>query len=107
MVKIYDTDTIEIISRKIYFDFEVLQSCTVSGFVMDMEKQKITPKGELVMQELSMLYNDECCKDTGGRKYRKFAYRENSVGGPIAHKIFTFDKKIVNNEPRYTIWRFQ
>lgn len=104
-IKIYDTEKPEDIARKIYEQFDVHQSCTIMGFYKGEED--LIPKGKVVMDIIEMLYSLEFCRDKGGKQYRVYSYKPNSVGGPIAHKIFTWDKKIINNEIRYTIWRVQ
>lgn len=106
-VKIYDTDSPYQIALKIYKDFEVLNSCTIYGFYMDEAKQKLIPKGEIIMDLIKDMYESEYIDIKEKTRHRKFKYRNNSVGGPISHPIFTFEKRIVDMEPRYTIWRFQ
>lgn len=107
MIKIYDTDSPKQIAKKIYKDFDVHSSCSIYGFYTDLINQKIVPKGEVVLEELKELYEADQYETKAGRMVRKFQYRGDSIGGPIAHKIFTWEKRIVESEPRYTIWRFQ
>jgi len=104
-VKIYDTDSSRDIARKIFYEFDVSASCNISGFV---EKNgHLVPKGEYVLEFLDMFDQIENIRFHKDKKMRKTIYRKNSVGGPIAQKIFTWEKRIVDNEVRYTIWRFQ
>ena len=103
--KIYSTDNANEIASKIYFNFDVLDSCCVYGFEIDMKEQKLMPKGEMVMAIIEKLYQKDFINSSGNRKYKTFG--ENVVGGPVAHKAFKFDKKIVEMEPRYIIWRLQ
>lgn len=105
MVKIYDVDTPQEIAKKIYEQFDVMASCSVYGFVVTEEK--IIPKGELVLQEIKRLDELENISYFGKKKVRKYKYRKDSIGGTLAQKIFTWEKRIVDSEPRYTIWRFQ
>ena len=107
MVKIYDTDTIREIAKKIYNDFEVCASCTVIGFVMNESTGSLIPKGEAVVANIESMDSVENCRYVGDKKIRNYKFRKGSVGGPIVQKIFTWDKKIVDEEPRVTIWRFQ
>lgn len=107
MVKIYDTDPVEVIAKKIYNDLDVMMSCTIFGFIHDIDGRNLTPKGEIVLNELKRLDDLEHIGIRAGGKYRKYKFKENSVGGPIAHKIFTYEKRMVDSEPRCTIWRFQ
>jgi hypothetical protein len=107
-IKIYDTDTVQDIARKIYEDFDVMASCSIYGFVMHELEHKLIPKGELVIEELRRMDEKENMGiGAAGGRYRKYKYRKDSVGGPIAHKIFTWEKRVVESEPRYTIWRYQ
>lgn len=103
VIRIYDSDTIEEIVFKIYYDFDVMASCKISGFVMHEGLKKLIPKGELVIEELRKLDLQENISE-GKRKYK---YKKDSVGGPIAHKIFVWEKRVVDQEVRYTIWRYQ
>lgn len=106
MIKIYDTDTVWEIAKKIWEDFDVLASCTVYGFV-EVEKS-LVPKGQLVVSELRKMDELENVKKNAvGSKVRQWKYKKDSIGGPIAHKIFTWEKRIVDDEPRFTIWRVQ
>lgn len=102
MVRIYNTDTVAEIAFKIYYDFDVLTSCTIFGFVIG--ENDVFEKGRLVLDEIEKLYKGECLDDRGNRKYKM---KKDSIGGPLAHKIFTWERRIVDKEPRYTIWRYQ
>ncbi len=104
-IKIYDTERPDEIAKKIYYQFEVHQSCTIFGFYKG--EDDLVPKGEVVMDYIKTYYEIEFCYSRGESITRKFKFKPNSIGGPIAHKIFTWDKKIINNEIRYTIWRVQ
>ena len=71
-------------------------------------------KGQAVLNELKILDENENCAEynsarheNGKKKIRIYKYKENSIGGPLSHKIFTHQRRIVDHEPRYTIWRFQ
>lgn len=77
----------------------------IYGFVEVEGQEKIITKGEAVVQRLTWLYEHEYYGH-GGRA-RDYTFKAKSVGGPIAHPIFTWDKKIVDSEPRVIIWRFQ
>lgn len=106
MVHIYDNDTVQDIAHKIWSMFDIGASCKVHGFVTF--EDKLIPKGELVVKELEQMYEDKFIKiSSDGKKLRKYAFKANSIGGPIAHKIFTWEKRIVDKEPRFTIWRYQ
>lgn len=104
-VKIYDTDTVEEIAEKIFNYFDVGASCTVSGF--EILENGVVAKGELVLKELERLDEINNCRYAAGKKIRNYKYKKNSIGGTIAQKIFSWDKRISDKEPKYTIWRFQ
>lgn len=106
-VKIYESETVREIAEKIWEGLDVMASCTVFGFVEDCNR--LIPKGEAVLIVLKELDDKENIKKIGttGKRQRIFKYRNNSIGGPIAHKIFTWEKRIVDSDVRYTIWRYQ
>lgn len=107
MVKIYTTDSYYEIAKKIYNDFEVGASCVIMGFIEDEANKRLIQKGQAVIDAITLMYEDEFMHSNADKKFRRYKYKKDSIGGPIAHKIFTFDKKIINNEPRYIIWRYQ
>lgn len=84
---------------------EVNQSCSVFGF---LEKAgALVPKGELVIEFLTMFDELDNVRYRGTRPYRNYKFRPDSVGGPIAMKLFTWDKKTVESDIRYNFWRVQ
>lgn len=105
MVKIYDIDSPLQIASKVWEHLEIGQSVSVLGFCT--MSNEILPKGEVVLSELRRLDELENVYTSGARKTRKVKFKKDSVGGPLAQKIFVWDKRIVDKEPRYTIWRFQ
>lgn len=88
--------------KKIWEGLEVGQSCTIFGFV-DTGK-KIIPKGRVVVEQIELWYKR---MHVGEGDRRRYVFRGSSVGGPIAHPIFSYEYRVVDNEPRYTIWRYQ
>jgi hypothetical protein len=108
MQKVTEIDTVVDIARKIYNNFNVLEVCEVYGWFDDVDRQTILEKGEMVLAEIRRLDEDEHVKWTKtGKRLRENRYKAGTIGGPIAHKIFTWDRTIVNNEPRHRIWRIQ
>lgn len=107
MVKIYDTDSPHEIARKIFYDIDVMASVSIYGFYMNEASQKLVPKGEIILEQLKQLDEEENLSFRKDRTVRKYRFRPDSIGGPIAHKIFTWEKRVVDDEPRYTIWRYQ
>ena len=43
----------------IYKEFEIGQSCTIYGYVTDYENQSVLDKGEQVLKNIQILYNEE------------------------------------------------
>lgn len=90
---------------KIWNNFEVNQSCKVTGFEND--GLTLVPKGEMVINELTRidLYTNTTTDGRGRR--RMVRPKGKSIGGYIAHKIFRWEKKIIDSEMVFTIWRYQ
>jgi hypothetical protein len=95
------TDDVTAIADKIFELFEINQSCKVEGTVI--MKGRLVEKGRAVLDRLQLL--DEITNTYNGK--RKRTRPENSVGGYEAHKIFKYQRRIVDDEIRYTIWRHQ
>jgi len=101
-----ETDTPRIIAKKIYDRLSVGESTTIHGWMINEVSQQLSPTGDLVLEELR--YWDEVDHISDGkRKQRVYKYEPNSIGGPIAHKIFKWNKVFVDKKPRVTIWRIQ
>jgi len=99
-------DTLREMADKIYNKFIVGQSCTISGFGEDLNgggRREVVPRGEIIIRLLEVKYRAEFYD---GNK-RRLKYAKNSVGGPIAHKIFKYEKHIRESIPVITIWRMQ
>lgn len=104
--RVLDTDTIPEMARKIFYDFEINQSCTIVGFVhVGLE---IYSKGELVWREIKRLDEEENFVKCGRRKRILIP---GSIGGPLAHKIFKHSQTLKEDEGikvmRFSIWRVQ
>lgn len=104
-VKIYDTESPRDIAEKIYKHFEVGASCSVFGFMQDEER--LVPRGDVVLEFIRLFDEIDNIKYRGIKKERKYIFRKESIGGPILHKIFTWEIRVVEKEVRYTIWRLQ
>jgi hypothetical protein len=103
--RIYSTMIAWEMAETIYNRFVVEQNCIVTGW--EKRADKWYEKGQLVLDEIRK--RDErdnmyMTKQGLKRKVKKWA---NSVGGHQAGKCFRFEKRVVNEEPRYTIWRVQ
>lgn len=84
---------------------EINELCSVYGLLQ--KGGEVIPKGELVIEFLKMFDELDNIRYRGTRPYRNYKFREDSIGGPIAMKIFTWDKKTVEGDIRYNFWRIQ
>lgn len=108
--RLLQTDSWQEMAKKIYENFEVLQSCSVSGFICEEEKRltglkrdEVFAKGQVVWDEITRMDREENFTKAGRRKRR---YLPMSNGAEIANKLFRYS--IVNNPvPKWTIWRVQ
>lgn len=109
MVQVLHDDSPYETARKIFEEFELHQSCTITGTLIDEEKRTAFFKGELVLKELKIM--DECQntnRPAGDKRLRrKRVILEDSIGGYVAQKIFRFKKTVLDGETRWSIWRFQ
>lgn len=107
MVRIYDTDTLHEMASKIYEKFEVMQSFCISGFVIS-DNDKLIAKGKIILDYIERRYKEENVSiSSDGKEKKKYKFEKDSIGGPIAHKIFKWNIRVIDKEPRYTIWRLQ
>jgi hypothetical protein len=107
MTEIYKDDDYLDMALKIYESFSVNQSVNIVGLVQDLEKDVVEEKGKMVLDLLNRYDKQDNIKSAGPRMCRKYVYLENAVGGPLAHKIFKWRRVVVDNKPKYTIWRIQ
>ena len=111
MVKIYDTDTVHEMARKIYYFFDVNASVSIKGFVKIEERMKLIPKGEAVIEQLKLFDEIDNIREKmntrGIKKQRDYVYPSNSIGGPNVQKQFRYESRIRDGEPFITIWRTQ
>ena len=103
MIRILEIDDYLTMATKIYFNFEVNQSCTVRGFIK-FEDGDVKPKGEMVLDQIRLFDTADNVDKHGRRKRKKV---ENSIGDFVASKIFCFDKRIHDKKIIYQIWRKQ
>lgn len=93
----------------IYNQLEVNASIDVYGWAINEISQLLSPLGDLVLEELR--YWDDVANiayfGKTKKKMRKYKYEPKAIGGPLAHKIFKFNKVVLDNVPRVTIWRIQ
>ncbi|TXI13258.1 MAG: hypothetical protein E6Q68_01725 [Polynucleobacter sp.] len=105
MVRILATDTIKEIASKIYYGFELHQSCGIDG--LELVDGNMVTKGSLVIRELTLLDLADNTEATGKKIRRKRVTLPNSVGGFIAQKIFRYEEREHLGTIRTTIWRIQ
>ena len=101
-VRLYETDDYMTMADKIYNSFEVNQSCTVKGFILD-EGEPI-PKGKMVLDHINLLDRSEHYDKHSRRKRVK---PPNSIGDFVAGKIFKYEERIQDRKIIYLIWRMQ
>ena len=91
----------------IFFQFDLHQSCKIEGW--EYIGKRIHPKGELVCDEIWNLDRKHNCyvKDGSKTALRIRKRPANSIGGYAAHKIFKWERFILDNYVKYTIWRIQ
>lgn len=108
-ITILYNDTFEDIARKIWNKLNVGSSVDVHGWAINEISQQLSPLGDLVLEFMKFLYEVDNITYHGKlhKKQRKFYYEPKSIGGPLAHKIFKYNKVILDNNPRVTIWRIQ
>ncbi len=106
-VRILESDGYYDMAIKIYRDFEVGQSCTISGFVIVGNEAE--PKGEVVIRELEKMDikdNVHIPKD-GRKRRRKRVKPPNSIGDYVAQKMWVWEKVIRDGKIKFIIWRKQ
>lgn len=105
MVRILESEDYYDMAQKIFYQFEVNQSCTIGGWVVSDDDA--IEKGEMVCNELRRLDTQENVCSTAKKPYRKRKIIPDSIGGYMAHKIFKYKRVILDNRPKWTIWRLQ
>lgn len=106
--KIYTTDTPLEIARKIYYQFEVHNSCKVTGLVKVEGSDDPVAKGRIVaelIREFDRIENTTKAKDGRIRRRRKIL--DNTIGGYVADKIFRYSEFAGVDEVKWTFWRIQ
>lgn len=103
------TDNAHQMAHKIFYNFKLNQSCTISGWIQFIDIQDVMPKGDYVIKLLEKLDTMVNCNKSrsDGRMRRSRVKLPNTVGGFVAQKIFKWDVRIMDQIPRYTIWRIQ
>lgn len=101
-IRIYETDDYMTMADKIYNSFEVNQSCTVRGFIVD--RNDVIPKGRLVLDHIDKMDKFDHLDKQSRRKRVK---PPNSIGDFVAGKIFKWEERIQDRKIIYLIWRMQ
>lgn len=98
---------VETIAKKIYYDFKVNQVCKIAGHKVFANDLIIN--GEKIIEAIRKLDEKENMNKQAkdGRARRKYRFHARAVGGPFAHKMFRWEKRIIDNEIIYIIWRIQ
>jgi len=108
-ITIFDTDTVEMIATKIWEKLNVGSSIDIYGWATNEISQQLSPVGDLVLEWMKHLDEADNIIYRGKlkKRQRQFIYEPKSIGGPLAQKIFKFNKVFLDNNPRVTIWRIQ
>ncbi len=109
MVVILHEDTVHQIAYKIFEGFELHQSCTITGYLLDEERKLVLYKGEEVLRVLRKMDEDVNTNRPSGDKRirRRRIVLPDSIGGYVAQKIFRYKKTVLDDEHRWSIWRVQ
>lgn len=117
MVRIFEDDSVNEIARKIFEDFKVFDSCTITGFVMLNENGMITKdknlasdvieKGDAVWQQLKKLDKFKYMQIYGKKLTRIRTYVPNSIGGFVSQPIFRHNRRKDGDTIKWAIWRHQ
>lgn len=102
-----DEDDYLDIAIKIYNHFEVYQSCSVIGLVVDPTARAMHEKGKLVHDELVRLDALDNIKFHGDKLIRKNKRPKDCIGGFTAHKQFRFQRANLGDDIKWTFWRIQ
>lgn len=92
------------IALTIFHEFALYQAAVIIGFEqVDDGSGDCIPKGDAVMQYLT--YLDRATNFKENKRITKTFDKSNGV--PLSHKLFRYSDVIVNNKPKWTIWRVQ
>lgn len=105
--RIFDTDTPEQTAKKIFNSFDVLQSCTITGYIVDPETEDVDYKADKVLEELIRLDKVNNFADTRRGMQRVSRRLKNSIGGLVAQKIFRYERNEGDGKCSIRIWRVQ
>lgn len=105
--QLLETGTIADIAREIFYNFEINQSATISGFVTNVDTMEIFTRGEKIIENLERLDVTENFRNEGKRMRRKQVKLPNTVGGFVAQKAFKWSSEKRGNTVIYRIWRIQ
>lgn len=108
---IYEGETIQEIAHKIFYNFQVGQNCTVTGFTTTHRwgAEHVVAKGEMVKKELEDLDRRENCYRPAGDKRlrRRRKVIPDSIGGYAAQKIFKYKVMEMERTVKWMFWRIQ
>lgn len=109
MARLIDTMSPFEMAKIIFEDFDLHQSCAITGWMEYKGDKQVLSKGDEVLRILTEMDMQQNCDltRTDSRPRRKRKILENSVGGYVAHKIFMYKKVFLDSVPKVTIWRYQ
>jgi len=110
MEQILATDNYHEVARKMFYEYQVGQSCTVAG-ICETKEGEIMPKGEAACNELRKLDRIENFVSNkgarGGGMRRRRDRPDNQIGDYIANKAFRYSHRGSGAQIKYMIWRVQ
>lgn len=98
-------------ARKMFYTYENMMSATIVGFEVDDDTGELEPKGEIALkwiERFDKLENYTLAGKTAGNGMRRRRIKPpNTIGDYLRNKIFRWEKRIVDNKIRYSVWRIQ
>ncbi len=105
-VNLKSTDEAIKIATIIFNEFELMQSCSVKGYIMHGDEPVL--KGDLVLDYIREMDKKVNFDKVGRDKLRrKRVLLDDCIGGYVKHKIFKFKHEEIEGKPAVTIWRIQ
>lgn len=106
IISVKETDSVDVITNKLWEKFQVHQSMSIKG--LEMHDGKIIDKAQLVIDRLKERdKKDNWLLEGNKRMRRKRVFLINTIGGPRATKMFQYKTEVRDGIKNTTIWRTQ
>lgn len=107
MTRILQDETVRQMAEKIFFLFDVGQSCSILGMAENVTERRVMLKGQMVWKEMLDLDKRLNWETQAGERIRRKRkpMPRNSMGGPWAGKIFKYKEDL--EQTKFSIWRIQ